>query len=235
MRYFVKMALIAGLLAPVAEDARADSTSDAVHRAVNDKIDVADAPVAIEIVYEPALPATLAGSESPVALKNFRFDQMSGRFSAIVMLPNDGAETSIAGYAKATVEVPVLRRSLQRGEVIADDDVDYVTLPASSLPKGLMLDPSQLAGKAARRTLHADKAVRASDLMAPILVAKNSSVAMIYVVGALKITARGRALSDGGQGETVLVLNTSSKKTVEAVVLNANTVSVGQPPQPLQP
>jgi flagellar basal body P-ring formation protein FlgA len=107
-------------------------------------------------------------------------------------------------------------------------------LPAAGLPKGLMLDPGELAGKAARRTLHADKAVRAADLMAPILVAKNSNVSMIYVVGALQITARGRALSDGGQGETVLVLNTSSKKTVEAVVLNANTVSVGQPPQPLQ-
>jgi flagellar basal body P-ring formation protein FlgA len=235
MRYFVKMALIAGLLLPVANGARADSISDAIHAAVNDRIDVADAPVAIEIVYEPALPEALAGSDAPVSLKNFRFDQMTGRFSAVVApLDQSGAGTAVAGYAKATIEVPVLQRTLQRGEVIADEDVDYVTLPAAGLPKGLMLDPGQLAGKAARRTLHADRAVRAADLMAPILVAKNSNVSMIYVVGALQITARGRALSDGGQGETVLVLNTSSKKTVEAVVLNANTVSVGQPPQPLQ-
>lgn len=235
MRYSVKMALIAGLLLPVPEGAHADSTSDAIHRAINDRVDIADAPVAVEIVYEPALPPALAGNDGPVSLKSFRFDQMTGRFSAVVApLDGGGGQTSITGYARATIEVPVLQRTLQRGEVITDEDVDYVTLPAVGLPKGLMLDPGQLAGKAARRTLHANKAVREADLMAPILVAKNSNVSMIYVVGALQITARGRALSDGGQGETVLVLNTSSKKTVEAVVLNANTVAVGQPPQPSQ-
>ncbi len=232
MRYLSILALASALLLPIAPSVRADTTSDASHNELTVRFEIEDAPVAIDIVYEPALPASLADSASPMGLQDFRFDRMSGKFSAVVA-PLDGsaAKTSVAGYVKATVEVPVVRRSVQRGEVIADADIDYVTMPAAGLTKGLVLDPGQLAGKAAKRTLHADRAVRAVDLMAPILVARNSNVAMIYVVGTLQITARGRALADAGKGDTIPVLNTSSKKTVEAVVLDANTVAVGNTPQ----
>lgn len=235
MRYLSILALASALLLPIAPGVRADTTSDAIHSALNDRFEIEDAPVAIDIVYEPALPAALMGSASPMGLQDFRFDRMSGKFSAVVA-PLDGsaATTSVTGYVKATVEVPVVSRSIQRGEIIADADIDYVTMPAAGLTKGLVLDPGELAGKAAKRTLHADRAVRAVDLMAPILVARNSNVSMIYVVGALQITARGRALADAGAGDTILVLNTTSKKTVEAVVLNANTVAVGNTPQTAQ-
>lgn len=232
MRHFSILAIASALLLQIAPGAQADTTSDAIHSALNGRFEIEDAPVAIDIVYEPALPAALAENASPMGLQDFRFDRMSGRFSAVVT-PLDGsaATASVTGYAKATVEVPVVRRAVQRGEVIADADIDYVTMPAAGLTKGLVLDPGQLAGKAAKRTLHADRAVRAVDLMAPILVARNSNVAMIYVVGTLQITARGRALADAGAGDTIPVLNTSSKKTVEAVVLDANTVAVGSTPQ----
>jgi flagella basal body P-ring formation protein FlgA len=215
-----------------AAPASADTISDAIHNALNDRFEITDAPVAIDIVYEPALPAALADSAVPMGLTNFRFDRMSGRFSAVVTpMDGSGGNSPVTGFVKATVEVPVVRRSVQRGEIIADADIDYVTMPAAGLTKGLVLDPSDLAGKAAKRTLHADRAVRAVDLMAPILVARNSNVTMIYAVGALQITARGRALADAGEGDTILVLNTSSKRTVEAVVLDANTVAVATSPQ----
>jgi len=232
MRHFSLLTLASVLLLPIAPGAQADTTSDAIHSALNDRFEITDAPVAIDIVYEPELPAAWTVNSSPMSLQDFRFDRISGRFSA-VFAPVDGsaAKASISGYVKATVEVPVVRRTVQRGEVIADADIDYVTMAAAGLTKGLVLDPGELAGKAAKRTLHADRAVRAVDLMAPILVARNSNVAMIYVVGTLQITARGRALADAGAGDTVLVLNTSSKKTVEAVVLDANTVAVGNTPQ----
>ncbi|MFM9845354.1 MAG: flagellar basal body P-ring formation chaperone FlgA [Dongiaceae bacterium] len=233
MRHFFILAIASALSLP--PGAQADTTSDAIHSALNDRFEIEDAPVAIDIVYEPALPAALADNASPMSLRDFRFDRMSGRFSAVVApLDDSTARTSVGGYVKATVEVPVVRRSVQRGELIADADIDYVTMPAAGLTKGLVLDPGQLAGKAAKRTLHADRAVRAVDLMAPILIARNSNVSMIYVVGTLQITARGRALSDAGAGDTILVLNTSSKKTVEAVVLDANTVAVGNTPQIVQ-
>ena len=41
---------------------------------------------------------------------------------------------------------------------------------------------------------------------------------MIVERGALRITARGRALSDAAAGETVRVINLQSNKTVEGLV-----------------
>jgi flagellar basal body P-ring formation protein FlgA len=57
-------------------------------------------------------------------------------------------------------------------------------------------------------------------------VPKNKLVSMIYESGAMRVTARGRAMDDGGAGDTITVLNTDSKRTVEAVIVDSETVSV---------
>jgi flagella basal body P-ring formation protein FlgA len=233
MRSLATAALAASLLLP-SWGAAADPTDDAIGALVRDRLAIQGAPVLIDIVYDPPLPAALAEAKGPVSVPALRFDRMSGRFAATVRQA-DGTEIAVGGIASATVDVPVLSRSLQRGEAIAEEDVDYAILPAAALSSGFVLDPAGLAGKAAKRRLQANRPVRAADLMAPIVVAKNTNVNMIYAVGALRISARGRALSNAGEGETVLVLNTGSKKTVEAVVLDAYTVVVGMAPPAPQP
>ncbi len=42
----------------------------------------------------------------------------------------------------------------------------------------------------------------------------------------MTLTAQGRALEDGGAGDTVRVVNTQSNTVVQAVVTGANRVSV---------
>ena len=60
------------------------------------------------------------------------------------------------------------------------------------------------------------------------LVKRNALVVMEFVRGPLSIVAEGRALSAGGEGETVRVLNTSSRIAVSALVVAPNRVRVRQ-------
>jgi flagella basal body P-ring formation protein FlgA len=159
---------------------------------------------------------------------NLLFDRTSGRFSVVVLLPGGApaAQLALSGQVTATAEVPVLRDMVARGQLIGQDLVDYSLVPGNRLTSDLVLDAADLVGKAARRTLHPGRPLRTADLMAPIVVPKNKLVTMIYATGSMHLTARGRSLGDGGAGDMVKVLNIDSKRTVDAIIVDNDTVNV---------
>ncbi len=64
------------------------------------------------------------------------------------------------------------------------------------------------------------------DVRAPLLVRKGDFVTMIYDTPAMRLTATGRALTNGSKGDSVRVLNTSTNKTIEAIADGPNEVLV---------
>ena len=86
-----------------------------------------------------------------------------------------------------------------------------------------------IAGKEARRALRAGEPVRPTDLKRPTLIAKGSTVTMVFEMPGIHLTAVGRALNEGAQGDTITVLNPTSYRQVEATVISAGTVRVGSP------
>jgi flagella basal body P-ring formation protein FlgA len=58
----------------------------------------------------------------------------------------------------------------------------------------------------------------------PVLVVKGSTVTMTFAVPGIVLTATGRAMSDGGLGETIVVQNPASFRQVSCIVTGAGTV-----------
>jgi flagella basal body P-ring formation protein FlgA len=186
------------------------------------------AEMTVDIRLDAPIPEQFQALGDQARFANLVFDRSSGRFTVTALLPA-GAATSqlpLSGQVGATVEVPILRDSVRRGDLVTEDLVDYALIPANRLSGDYVLDIADLAGQAARRTLHPNRPIRSADLMPPIVVPKNKLVSMIYESGAMRVTARGRAMDDGGAGDTITVLNTDSKRTVEAVIVDSETVSV---------
>jgi len=69
--------------------------------------------------------------------------------------------------------------------------------------------------------------LRSSDLKRPALVAKGSNVTMVFEAPGIHLTAVGRALAEGGEGDSIAVLNPTSYRQVVAVVTAPGTVRVG--------
>lgn len=84
----------------------------------------------------------------------------------------------------------------------------------------------EIAGLEARVSLYAGRPVRIDDLGPPALVGRNDLVTLIYDHGVLQISTEGRALSRGGLGDTVRVMNLSSRTTVSGQVLANRMVKV---------
>jgi flagella basal body P-ring formation protein FlgA len=169
-----------------------------------------------------------AGADATVEVLTLARDRRSGRFETRVAA-GEGAyrETlRLSGRAVELVDVPVTARRIPRGEVIGERDLAWIEIPKSDVRRGDITAPEEIVGMAARRALRADDTLRASDLEPPVLVERNALVTIRVRLPRMSLSAKGRALADGAEGEVVRVLNTASKTTVSGVVMPDGSVAV---------
>jgi len=230
----VKVGLVLMAIACLSASAFAGALDDNLQSALRDAYAMPAAELTLSVQLDTPVPPELQPFADDARFANLMLDKTAGRFSVIALLPSGApaAQLPLSGQVTAMAEVPVLRDMVTRGQLVGQDLVDYVLVPANRLAGGFVLDVADLVGKAARRTLHPGRPIRSADLMPPIVVAKNKLVSMVYEVGALRLTARGRTLTDGGAGAVIKVLNIDSNRTVDALVIDDNTVAVVRSQQP---
>ncbi len=185
--------------------------------------------VAIEL-NNPGLRLHLAvGANPKVAVDVVAHDSRSGRFTAVVVAPSDdpaAPPVRVSGRLHDVTEVPVLADRVMRGAVIGADDVLWLRLRTDRLPANTVLDADGLIGQTPKRTLRAGQPVRVSEVRRPIVVPKGGLVTLILTSSGMQLTARGRALEDGGEGDAIRVANVQSHTLVEGVVTGVGRVTI---------
>jgi len=101
---------------------------------------------------------------------------------------------------------------------------DFATVDAD-IP-GALSDPMAAIGFEAKVTIYAGRPLTAKSVGAAALVERNQTVSLVYNSGGLSILTEGRALSRGGAGDVIKVMNMSSRTTVNGTVRTDGTVSV---------
>jgi flagella basal body P-ring formation protein FlgA len=115
------------------------------------------------------------------------------------------------------VEILTYTRSLGAGEVVTAQDVVWTKMQAHLAPADSPSDAEAVIGLAARRPLREGAGVGLHDLASPTVIRKDQLVSVAYVDDGVNLVLQGKALSDASVGATFQVLNTQSKKTIEAV------------------
>jgi len=138
--------------------------------------------------------------------------------SLIVAFAAFAATQSLADEPQSGVRVVVPAHDIARGEVIADADLSYQMVPASHSLEGVVTSPDDLTGREARRLLRSGEVVRADDVKKPVLITKGSTVTMSFEAPGITLTAVGKAVTEGGLGESIVVLNPVSYRQVTATV-----------------
>ncbi len=120
------------------------------------------------------------------------------------------------------VRVVVPTHDIARGQVISEFDMTYAV--ATSDVMGVVTSLPDVIGLETRRTLRAGETLRLQDLRHPVLVAKGSTVTMVFEAPGVVLTASGRAMSEGGLGETVTVQNPASYRQISGIVIGPGQV-----------
>ena len=164
-----------------------------------------------------------------VAVEDISFESRTGRFTAILAAPAgepSATRTRVTGRLFQVAEIPVVTRRLLAREVITERDVKWVSVRRDRLPRGTITDINELIGMAAKRSLRPGIPVQASAVQKPILVPKGSLVTIFLKARRMTLTAQGKALEDGSDGDTIRITNTQSDKVIEAEVTGAGRAQV---------
>ncbi|WP_338663215.1 flagellar basal body P-ring formation chaperone FlgA [Pararoseomonas sp. SCSIO 73927] len=187
---------------------------------------------------DPQAELELPGFQAPMvplaaftqlALEQPAFEAATNRFSGTLVVVAEGMPTlrlRVAGRAVATAAVVVATRRLGLGEVVAPGDLRLVRQRAERVRAGLASDPGQVVGRALRRPVSEGVGFALADLSAPPVIERNAVVTMLVEGPGVSMSAQGRAMASAARGETVAVMNLSSRSVVEAEAIGPGRVRV---------
>jgi flagellar basal body P-ring formation protein FlgA len=112
--------------------------------------------------------------------------------------------------------------NIRSGQLIGIEDV-HVGLDQSL---GGLSNPNDIIGLQAKTNIFRGTVILPSMIGRPTLVERNQLVNLVFLNAALRIETQGRALGRGSIGESVPVLNISSKKTVQGTIQNDGSILV---------
>lgn len=166
-----------------------------------------------------------SGQGSALTVERLTVDRMSGRFTAALSVAGSH-KIQTSGRVTELVKVPVLADRLGPEDVIRAANLRWVTLRTDRLQGDIITDADTLIGMSPRRGLTPGTPLRANDVRPTIVVKKNSVVAMVYKTPYMTLSAQGRAIEDGAQGDTIRVINTATQRTVHAQVSGPGQVKI---------
>ncbi len=170
-----------------------------------------------------------AGVEVGVVVEQMQYDAARGRFNATLLIGEDANNSDrlkVTGRVHQTTEAVVLTRAIQPGETIRLSDVQIVRLRADQVGAATVTDPSRMVGRTVRRAMAAGQPIRATELAPVLFVTRNSLITVKVDSPRLTLVMQGKALDDGGDGDTVRVVNTRSDKMVQGLVTGPGEVTV---------
>jgi flagellar basal body P-ring formation protein FlgA len=177
-------------------------------------------------VQDVRLEAWNNGSLQPASV---RYEPRSGRFDVSFEIANDTnnnrTKLRFTGIAIEMLEAAILTRNVERGDVLKASDVVTERRPKAEVgsdaaPRG------HAVGMQMRKGLRAGQPLRGADLGKPDLVQKDDNVTLIYEAAGIYLTARGKAIDNGTEGDTVTVLNLQSKRTITGTVVGRDQVTI---------
>lgn len=172
----------------------------------------------------------VGGDVTPtLGVTDLAYNPRTRRFSATLIAP-EGDPTAkrvrVTGRLHKVLDVPVLTRRLMTGDIITKKDIRWIKVRASRTQSNIILDSANLVGMSVKRGQRAGRPLRSVDVGRPVMVPKGSYVTLVLKTPVMLITAKGRALEDGGMGDTIRVTNSQSNTVVEGMVTGANRVVI---------
>ncbi|RYG61310.1 MAG: flagellar basal body P-ring formation protein FlgA [Alphaproteobacteria bacterium] len=128
--------------------------------------------------------------------------------------------------AGETISVPVLKEALPKGATIMADHLTEKTVPASQAFASTVMSADDLIGQQTVRSLPAGAAINRLHVRIAPAVARNQLVTLVYRRGGVELSGRAQALEDGQPGQSIRIVNPSTRSTLFGTVTAGGTVEV---------
>ena len=157
-----------------------------------------------------------------------RFYQ-GGNISLSLIAQVDGQkvhEHRLQAHLEIYADVVIARSYLKRHQVVSEKDVQLTHKNITVYPPDVLMDLEEAQGRRMTLAVNGQEVLRKSMVEVPPLVKKGDRVILLIENPSFKITALGETQEEGREGERIKVVNISSKKEANGLVLDARTVRI---------
>lgn len=164
-----------------------------------------------------------------VEVSELNYNHQKDFFTATLVAPsldNPVRKINVSGLVDRQASVPVLRSTLQNGDVIGKNDIQYVQISTKDIQHNAFMNSEDIVGMTPRRIAHAGKFIQRGSLEKPQLVERGEVITINFYQGPLMLTAKGKALESGAIGDVIRVTNAQSSRTISATVNGSKEVVV---------
>ena len=137
---------------------------------------------------------------------------------------------SFVGKVQIFITVPVAKNDMKSEQIITREDIRMDNVVQESGRRQIdPVDIEDLIGKEVKRSIRAGQNITLKDVQKQVMVEKGKMITLSFTKGGIMLSAKGKALENGGLGDTVRVMNTKSKSVVQGTVTGPETVSITPP------
>ena len=186
----------------------------------------------------PGFTAPMVGlaATTRAEVAQLEYDGGTGRFTALVAVMADGvpaAQLRLSGRMLEMMDLPVPRRRMVPGDIVAAGDLQWVRLRAAQAKGDVVRAMRDAVGQALRHSVQPNQPIMLADLGRPMVVQKGMPMTLALDSPGIQLTAQGVAMEPAGVGEMVHVLNPLSRVVLEAEVTGPGRARVLPGTQPL--
>ncbi len=158
--------------------------------------------------------------------KSWKYTFRTKIANSIEMVKTDKLHNRLNEVAtKKTQAVYILKHSKKKGDRVEKSDL-VLSEKNKILSNGALDDLQLILGKSLSRSLGKGSILKAKYLNPDWLVYKNQKVTIEHNIGKIYVKMNGIALSNGAEGDRILVKNISTNKTVEGFVKSEKKISI---------
>lgn len=141
--------------------------------------------------------------------------------------PDDAEDVSMFqcnAQISVDVRLPVAKQTLAMGHVISSNDLEQGWILMRRGYRDLAYDDKRLIGRRVKQTVQIGEPISQRFLENPIAINRNQPVKMIIRKGDLELSSRAVSQQAGSVGQTIDVVNASTKKKMRARIVDEQTV-----------
>ncbi len=137
-----------------------------------------------------------------------------------------GERAILQANIRALDWVVTSRRPLKKSQLIRKEDVYLALMDVRRMPKDALTRLESAWGKSMNQSMGANMPIIESAMGDIPLIKKGQRITLVASAPGLKITTPGEARQDGFHGQSLKVVNLSSKRDIRGIPLDENHVSV---------
>jgi len=189
---------------------------------------LSEATLDIRLIQAPEQILADPRIDNPLRIDRINWSRDSGQFTAYASYAAEHGlkPLIVTGTAVEMLEVIALSQPLKRGDILQEGDLTTLRLPRAKVNTAALQDSKPVVGMAARVNLRPGQPLASKDFERPVLVTRGDKVTVTFTLGAMKLTSRAQALSNGAKGDVIDVMNLQSRRIVPATVSSRGHVLV---------